>query len=306
MNEETPVGGDERRVLEVRARTVDEAIARGLVRLGGLSRSEVDIEVLGEGRPGLLGFGAEEAAVRLTVLLPGEKPKAADSAGAPAPAPEPAPPPRQEPRPAPLPVGKTEPAAEQPPAAPPPPPPPPAARERPPTVAVGSAEAGDAAAVASEVTLHLLRLMGFDEATVEVGEALLPLDMDEGEEALVLSIRGRGTDRLLAYDAEALNALQFLVRLVVSRRLDGWMSVLLDVNGDRARRVKELLALATQSADLVQKEGRAVALPPMSAYERRVVHLVLRDHPTVATQSIGSGSHRKVTVRMKDQLLPEH
>jgi spoIIIJ-associated protein len=295
MIEETPVGGDERRVLEVRARTVDEAIARGLVRLGGLSRSEVDIEVLGEGRPGLLGFGAEEAAVRLTVLLPGEKPKASDAAPAPAAPPAPAPAPQADPAP----VQKQEAAVEAEPPAAPAPAPAPAPRERPP------AEAGEAAAVASEVTLHMVRLMGFEDATVEVGEALLPSDMED-DEALVLSIRGRGTDRLLAYDAEALNALQFLVRLVVSRRLDGWMSVLLDVNGDRARRVKELLALATQSADLVQKEGRAVALPPMSAYERRVVHLVLRDHPTVATQSIGSGSHRKVTVRMKDQLLPEH
>ncbi len=77
-------GGGERRVLEVQARTVDEAVARGLVRLGGLSRSEVKIEVLSEGRSGLLGFGAEEATVRLTVLKPGDR--AADVAEAPAPA----------------------------------------------------------------------------------------------------------------------------------------------------------------------------------------------------------------------------
>jgi spoIIIJ-associated protein len=70
--------------------------------------------------------------------------------------------------------------------------------------------------------------------------------------------------------------------------------------------VQELLQLAGQSADLVQREGRPVALPPMSAYERRVVHLALKDHPAVATQSIGSGDYRKVTVRLRDQLLPEH
>ncbi|MCE7938252.1 MAG: hypothetical protein DYG90_06670 [Chloroflexi bacterium CFX6] len=60
-------GGKEQGI-EVRARTVDEAVARGLVRLGGLSRSEVTIEVVKEGRSGVLGFGAEEAVVR---IIPG-------------------------------------------------------------------------------------------------------------------------------------------------------------------------------------------------------------------------------------------
>jgi spoIIIJ-associated protein len=63
--------------------------------------------------------------------------------------------------------------------------------------------------------------------------------------------------------------------------------------------------MAKQSATLVEREGRPVSLPPMSAYERRVVHIVLKDHPVVATQSIGTGEVRKVTVRRLDQMLPE-
>jgi spoIIIJ-associated protein len=173
-----------------------------------------------------------------------------------------------------------------------------------PARSLAPADPAEATRVAGEVTLQMLSLMGFDEATVEPSDALLPSEVEDSA-AAVLCIRGRGTDRLLAHEAEGLNALQFLVRLVVSRRLDGWVSVLLDVDGDRARRVQELLQLASQSADLVQREGRAVALPPMSAYERRVVHLALRDHPAVATQSIGTGDYRKVTVRLKDQLLPQ-
>jgi spoIIIJ-associated protein len=69
--------------------------------------------------------------------------------------------------------------------------------------------------------------------------------------------------------------------------------------------MKELFQLAEQSATLVEREGRPVSLPPMTPYERRVVHLALREHPSVATQSIGAGEFRKVTVRRKDQLLPE-
>jgi spoIIIJ-associated protein len=302
MNEGTVGGGDGRRVLEVQARTVDEAVARGLVRLGGLSRNEVQIEVLSEGRPGLLGFGAEEATVRLTVLRPGEV----------AEAPPPAPPPAAEAAPVAEPGAEVaaEPAGE--PAAEPsgapaaeaadPAPPPVARAERPAPVPAG--DAGAAAGLAAEVTQTMLGLLGFDQAQVEASGALLPVEVED-EDSLVLSIRGPGVDRLLAHEAEALNALQFLVRLVVSRRLDGWVSVLLDVNGDRARRVQELLALAQQSATLVEQEQRAVALPPMSAFERRVVHLALKDHPDVATQSIGFGDYRKVTVRPRDQLLPE-
>jgi spoIIIJ-associated protein len=81
------------------------------------------------------------------------------------------------------------------------------------------------------------------------------------------------------------------------------MTLLLDVTGDRARRGKELFQLAEQSAELVEREGRPVSLPPMTPYERRVVHLALRNHETVATQSIGTGDSRKVTVRLKGQML---
>ncbi|MBK6770462.1 MAG: Jag N-terminal domain-containing protein [Ardenticatenales bacterium] len=66
-----PSSSGARGAVEVAARTVDEAIARGLVRLGGLSRAEVQIDVLREGRAGLLGFGAEDALVRLTPVAPG-------------------------------------------------------------------------------------------------------------------------------------------------------------------------------------------------------------------------------------------
>jgi spoIIIJ-associated protein len=320
MSDPTAAGGGERRVLEVRARTVDEAVARGLVRLGGLSRNEVNIEVLSEGRSGLLGFGSEEAVVRLTVLRPGEKADEAPTTAAPASAPparpaERAAPVSSAPPAAPVvaesapPASAEAPPAVQLPAVPPPVPPvTPVAASAPrgtaPTTPAGPVDLAQAEAVAIETTAALLGLMGFEDVTVEPADGLIPTDVEDSE-SLVLCIRGKGTQRLLHDDAEPLNALQFLVRLVVSRRVEGWVSVLLDVDGDRARRVQELLQLADQSAELVARGGRPVALPPMSAYERRVVHLALKDHPVVATQSIGSGDYRKVTVRLREQLLPE-
>lgn len=307
------VGDDEKRAVEVRARTVDEAVARGLVRLGGLSRSEVQIEVLSEGKGGLLGFGAEEALVRLTTLMPGEQAEitySESSAAEPDEEPEAAvaaeeAPVEDEPvepetvveaAPADEPRQTEQRQPEQRPTEP---------RPTEPRSAVVRAEVPDAE-VEATVRVYLERLLdmlGCTDVSVERETTLMPVEMAD-EESVVFSIRGEGAERLLRDEAQPLLSLQFLVRLAATRMTNTWTNLLLDVNDDRKRRVKELFHLAEQSAELVEREGRPVSLPPMSPYERRVVHLALRDHATVATQSIGTGDTRKVTVRLKGQLLP--
>jgi spoIIIJ-associated protein len=339
MSEPQSVDDGGRRVVEVEARTVDEAVARGLVRLGGLSRAEVKIEVVSEGRGGLLGFGAEHATVRLTELLPGESPddvpstvedtppSTTDDGGATDMAPsgeavgddeeELAAAPLEDERPsdtgpqeaptlAPADAfeGESSEGAQVAPSeetmAPP-------RRKKADGGAAGrEGQVPDAEAekVAREVVGDLLRLLGYEDAVIELKDSLLPVDI-EGESSLVLSVKGAGTEKLLEQEARPLYALQFVSRLMVGRRIDNWVNLLLDIEGDRARRMQELFQLAEQSATLVEREGLPVSLPPMSAYERRVVHLALRDHPSIVTQSIGSGESRKVTVRRKDQILPE-
>jgi len=306
-------GDEERREVEVRARTVDEAVARGLVRLGGLSRSEVLIEVLSEGKGGLLGFGAEEALVRLTTLLPGEEPRVtttaieapsggkAPTAAAEAPlidvdaaadeavAKDDEDDARETATEAALPgEGAAAKAAAD------------ATAQRP---RRGDLSDGEVEAQVKDLVVDLLGKLGCTAVEVAREGTLLPVEIDD-EESVVFCIRGKGAERLLHDDAEPLLALQFLTRLATTRMTNTWTNLLLDVNDDRKRRVKELFHLAEQSADLVEREGRPVSLPPMTPYERRVIHLALRDHETVATQSIGSGDSRKVTVRLKGQLLP--
>ncbi|MCB9177776.1 MAG: Jag N-terminal domain-containing protein [Caldilineae bacterium] len=310
----------ERKVVEVSAPTVDEAIARGLVRLGGLARSEVRIEILGEGRAGLLGFGAEEARVRISTLLPGEQSaspatpsaRAETPASRPPAAPKPASPTPTAPKPAsPTPAAprrESPPAAPAPravtPAAAAPKPKPGAAPRRDAEQEPARPVTDEAAAAAREIVEQLLGRMGFEEVGTEIKSSLLPVKVED-ETSLVVSIHGPGTDRLTRKDGRGLQSLQFIARLLLSRRLGYWSNLLLDVDDDRARRIKEIYMMAEQSAELVEREGRPVSLPPMTAYERRVVHLALRDHDSIATQSIGHGPGRKVTVRLKDQLLPE-
>jgi spoIIIJ-associated protein len=161
-----------------------------------------------------------------------------------------------------------------------------------------------AEAPAIEVVGALLERLGYPEAKVARSSAWLPDELSE-DKSLVIEVSGGGAEALLAHDMEGLLALQFIARLLLARRADGWVNLLVDVNGDRARRVQELVNLARQSADLVEREGLAVSLPPMAPYERRIVHIALKDHPAIATQSIGAGPRRKVTVRRVDQMLPE-
>jgi spoIIIJ-associated protein len=74
------------------------------------------------------------------------------------------------------------------------------------------------------------------------------------------------------------------------------VAVVIDVEGYRARRERQLRQLARRMADQAVEAGRTMTLEPMPANERRIIHLELREHPGVVTESIGEGDHRKVTI----------
>jgi spoIIIJ-associated protein len=83
---------------------------------------------------------------------------------------------------------------------------------------------------------------------------------------------------------------------MVSHRLKHWTNLVVDVENYVIRRRRTLESLAQRVAEEVARTGRTQALEPMSPYERRVVHVTLRKHPEVATQSVGEGERRKVTI----------
>jgi spoIIIJ-associated protein len=84
--------------------------------------------------------------------------------------------------------------------------------------------------------------------------------------------------------------------LIASRELQRRANIVIDVEGYKTRREEMLHRLAVRMADQAVQLGRTVALEPMPPYERRIVHLALRDNPQVRTESIGEGEHRKVTI----------
>ena len=114
-----------------------------------------------------------------------------------------------------------------------------------------------------------------------------------------IDIEGEDSGLLIGRRGETLRALQFIVSLMVNKGRDESVRVLLDVEGYRERRQRALSELAKRVAEKVTSTGRPITLEPMSPAERRVVHLVLADHPRVTTESTGLGVGRRVSVSPK-------
>jgi spoIIIJ-associated protein len=122
-------------------------------------------------------------------------------------------------------------------------------------------------------------------------------DVGEGElPTVVLDIVGDDLGILIGRRGETLAALQYITRLIVSHKTRRWHPLVVDVEQYKVRRERSLRRLAQRMAERVSFSRQPVVLEAMSAYERRIVHLALRDHPTVTTKSVGEGDHRKVTI----------
>lgn len=254
-------------------KTVDEAVEQGLKRLK-LSQDQVVISVIKQGSRGILGLGAEDAVVLLT-------PKPVDPVTVETPAPaEPVVGAEESPVLAPVAVALPEepiPASK----------PAPAINDFDPQVAER----------AREILHTLLDKMGIPaDVTARVGHDLI----DPGEKApLILDITGHDLGLLIGRRGETLRALQFVTRQILNKELGYWVPVVVDVESYLVRRRKTLQQLALRMADRVVFSGRKVVLEPMPSLERRIIHMQLRDHQQVYTNSTGEGENRKVVILPK-------
>jgi len=216
--------------LEMSGKTVEEAIQRALGELG-VSREEVKVTVLKEGKHGVLGLGAEEARIRVEPLVP-------------------------------------------------------------------APEESDIADAAKGILEALLSMMGVAASVAPParsfveGEATAPIAFD---------IKGDDLGILIGRRGQTLSCLQYIVRLIVGHQTEAWVPIIIDVEGYKQRRYEAVQALAWRIAEQVKAEGEPFTLEPMSAYERRIIHLTLAEHPDVTTQSIGEGEARKVVILPKEQ-----
>ena len=284
--------------VEVQGRTVDEAVRNALTRLGR-TYEEVDVEVLRPGTAGVLGIGAEDALVRVTVRSQagaGSHPvvPTAPQAYYPGPVGQPAmgqPIPNARPQ--------TSPAMGQP----------------IPNAVLGGVPMGipmsqtanrvqafdpnELANLGREVITNILRRMRI-QARPQI-EFLPPEPDENGEEdaqspLVTINLIGNDLGVLIGRRGEALTDLQYVFNLIMNKKTRTWGKVMLDVEGYRTRRKASLVNLAHRMADQVMATRQPTTLEPMPPYERRLVHIALLDHPYIRSESFGEGEERKVTI----------
>ena len=255
--------------LEIIAPTVEEALAQGLAQLG-LPAEAVSMEVLDAGSKGLFGLGGRQVRVRLTIKSD-EEPVLPERA-VPASKPEPKPAPVKEEKPQP----KKEPSQE-------------------PVVAT-SPETDELLNLVEETISKLLSLM---KLQAQVSAHYEESDR-EGRQTIHVDVRGDDLSILIGRRSETLNAVQYVASLMVGKEVQQWVQLVIDVEGYRSRRERQLRQMARRMAEQVIKTGRRQVLEPMSSSERRIIHLELRDHPAVFTESTGEEPHRKVCIIPKE------
>jgi spoIIIJ-associated protein len=145
--------------------------------------------------------------------------------------------------------------------------------------------------IAQDMLADILELMGRD-ADVSVRS----VEVDEDSPNVLLDVEGEDLGVLIGRRGETLGALQYVLTLLVQRRLRRWARVTVDVAHYRDRQAAVLRSKAIRMAERVQRAQTAIAMEPMPANERRLIHLALSDHPEVTTHSIGVGEERRVVI----------
>lgn len=279
---------NERTTLEVIAPTVEEAIQQGLSQLG-LTADAVSVEVLDSGSKGLFGLGGRQVRVRLTVNPPVSHDVTPSAS---IPDREPAHTKRNESKPkakesksrAAKKAVVEEKTDEKKPA------------EQPAPKKMARTDHDIILDTTEDVISKLIHYLGMK---AQVSAHYDDTSTDD-RRVILVDVRGDDLTSLIGRHAETLTAFQHVASLIVGKQTEHWVQLIVDVEGYRSRREKQVRQLANRMADQVTKTGRKVTMEPMPSSERRVVHIELRGHPAVTTESTGEEPYRKVVILPKE------
>ncbi len=271
--------------LEIIAPTVEEALAQGLSQLG-LTADAVSVEVLDSGSKGLFGLGGRQVRVRLTVNpAPGEYVPASESKPKPSGQTQGKPAPAKKAESAPRPKETKPRRAEKKP------------EEKEPVVKkLENTEHDSVLDTTEAIVSKLIHHLGM-EAQVS---AHYDETSSDDRRSIHVDVRGDNLSALIGRQAETLNSFQYVASLMVGKATQQWVQLVVDVEGYRSRREKQVRQIALRMVDQVIKTGRKATLEPMTASERRAIHIELRGHPAVTTESTGEEPHRKVVILPKE------
>ncbi len=117
------------------------------------------------------------------------------------------------------------------------------------------------------------------------------------EDLVVIHLKSDEPGVLIGYHGQALDALQQMITLMAFRKFGQWVRILVDVEDYREKRKEALERMAQSAAQKVKLSGQNETFPPMSSFERRIIHLALADQPEVETISEGQGNQRSVVIK---------
>lgn len=123
-----------------------------------------------------------------------------------------------------------------------------------------------------------------------------PDDGESGEDEIRIEIEGPDAGRVIGKRGSVLEAIQYLTTRVAHRPGDPRKHIAVDAEGYRARHEDQLAEMAEKLARRVAQEGKVITFDPMSARDRRIVHMALKDIPEVRTESHGEGQDRRVQI----------
>lgn len=268
------------KTVKITAKTVDEAVEEGLKKLG-LSRAEAVIRVIEQPSSGLFGLFNKKDAVVEVGAAGSETEDAAETAGDMTSAAD----------------GEEETVS---------------AVEDPGENVMGGGDTEEVLAVKKEKRGHEETPFSAEEQEEAAEEAKrfltgvfkgmkmdVQLEKMVSEERILFNLHGEGLGILIGKHGQTLDALQYLTNLAANKNFRHHYFVLLDVEDYRQRRRQTLESLAHRLADKVKRTGEEIRLEPMSAGDRRMIHLALQNDGAVSTESDGEAPYRCVVIRAK-------
>lgn len=248
--------------IEVKAKTIDDAITDALVQLG-ITSDQLDYEVIEKGSAGILGLGRKDAVIkaRKKIVVPEKKQEKAEEKRVEAP------------------IQRKERNVE-------------IRQER---IYEKSSAALDFPALEKSVKDFLTQVFAAMQLEVEI-----VTKVDEENKVIDVDFKGPEMGMLIGKRGQTLDSLQYLTNLAVNKQSESYIKVKLDTEDYRKRRRETLENLARNIAYKVKRTKRPVSLEPMNPFERRVIHSALQNDRYVSTHSEGEEPYRHVVVTLKD------
>lgn len=244
------------RSIEKVGRTVDDAITEALIELGA-STDEVNIEIISKGSKGLLGFGAKEAKVRVT-LKENETKEEIEVEEIKEIIPD-----------------KVSIEVEE------------ELEDSDESVVTSKEEIQNIIGNAERFLEKLLKQMNIE---CKINSEII------NNSRVSISLEGKNMGIIIGKRGETLDAIQYLVNIVANKERKEYIKIMLDTENYRARREETLRRLAFKLSKKVQKSRKPIILEPMNPYDRRIIHSALQDSKFVKTHSEGKEPFRKVVI----------